>query len=111
MWCRQSVHSVNLSNATHADKPKSSDMQTERTKPLLENFALLFYICKILGLNSQDWRHFRCYKQFKKSTTGECIVVAGIIFTFANFNAMIFTFNSQSYFAEKGKKKMQFLRF
>lgn len=84
-------------------KKKSSSVQTERPKPLLESFAILFYICKLCGINSQDWREFRKYKRLVKSPGGEGLVIIGIIIIFINFNLMIGVFQTSTYLEEKSK--------
>ncbi|XP_065365436.1 gustatory receptor for bitter taste 66a-like [Calliphora vicina] len=84
-----------------AYRRKSSSIQTERTKPLLESFAVLFYLCKILGISSQDWEEFRKYKHLKRSAGGEGLVIIGTIILFINFNLMVAVFQSKSYLVEK----------
>lgn len=77
--------------------------QRKCPKPLLESFALLFYVGKFVGIVSQDLQEFRRYKRLKRSITGEGLIIVSIILVVVNYNLMISIFETFSFVTENSK--------
>ncbi|XP_073828668.1 gustatory receptor for bitter taste 66a-like [Musca autumnalis] len=80
---------------------KKQQQQQLPTRPLLEEFSILFYIGKFLGINPQDFREFRKYRHLERSQTGEFYSTFIIVMVVINFNLMVWVFQDPEYSVEK----------
>lgn len=72
-------------------------------RPLLEEFSILFYIGKVIGINPQDLREFRKYRRLERSQTGDFYSIVVIVSVVMNFNLMVWVFHDPEYSVEKGE--------
>lgn len=98
----------NLSCTTAFEAEIISEMkhhghQRVQRRPLLREFAPLFYVCKILGINSQDYVEFRQYKNLEKSESGDLYAIVFLVTIFINYNLMVWVFHDPEYSSEKGE--------
>ncbi|XP_058977932.1 gustatory receptor for bitter taste 66a-like [Musca domestica] len=70
-------------------------------RPLLEEFSILFYIGKVMGINPQDLREFRKYRRLERSQTGDFYSIVVIVSVVMNFNLMVWVFHDPEYSVEK----------
>uniref|UniRef100_A0A1I8PGU4 Gustatory receptor n=1 Tax=Stomoxys calcitrans TaxID=35570 RepID=A0A1I8PGU4_STOCA len=86
--------------ATHKTEAALNRRQLP-SRPLLEEFSLLFYIGKIWGINAQDFQEFRNHKHLEKSLGGNCLVIVITVCVFICFNLMVWVFHDPEYSVEK----------
>lgn len=72
-------------------------------QPLLQQFSILFFICKLLAITPHDFKEFQKYKRLQKSQGGQLYMICSTVMICINFNLMLIVFENTDLNGEQSK--------